>query len=451
MRSLQARLLLGAAVALTAFLGITGFALDEAFRSSAEAALRERLQAQVYALLAAADVGLDGIMHVPVMLPEARFQRPGSGLYARVIDAAGRTAWRSSSALGQEVPFQGAVAPGAQRFEQVQTANGSALYELDFGVSWDTGVGTPAAYTFSVAEDLQGLHAQVTRFRRSLWGWFGAVALVLLAVQGSVLRWSLAPLRGVERDLAAIEAGAHAQLHGVYPRELQGLTSALNALLQRERSQLARYRDALADLAHSLKTPLAVLRGSVQEPRPPAQLADTVQEQVERMGQIVDYQLQRAATSGRTTLMAPVHLAPLVERVVRALGKVYADKQVECTVAVDAGVVFPGDEGDLLELLGNVIDNAFKWCRHRVQVTVRPAAGPGPRALELEVQDDGPGVPPDQARRVLERGMRADAAVSGHGIGLAVAQEIARAYQGSLDIATGSLGGARVRALLAVP
>ncbi|HQU15858.1 MAG: hypothetical protein B7Z66_03185 [Chromatiales bacterium 21-64-14] len=448
--SLHSRLLVAASLVLTAFLGLTGLTLDRALRASAEAGVHDRLQGYVYALLAAADLGPNGVLHLPDSLPEARFSTPASGLYAEVGANRGNMRWRSPSALGLDASFPADLPAGAWRFQQVRTRDGTPLFALSFGVSWEGSSNAARSYTFTVAEDLGGFNAQVSRFRRSLWGWLAAAAAVLLAVQGTILRWSLSPLRRVALDLTAMESGLRNRLEGDYPRELRGLTENLNSLIHSERAQRARYRDALADLAHSLKTPLAVLRGSLGASATAEELRNTMQEQLGRMNQIVDYQLQRASASGHSTLVAPVSVAQAAERVAATLSKVYRDKGVICSLKVEDGACFYGDEGDLLELLGNLADNAFKWSRGRVEIRATalrepPAARAG---LRLAIDDDGPGIPEDQAERVLERGARAGAGTEGQGIGLAVVRDIVQAYRGTLTIRRGPLGGAQVEVRL---
>ena len=443
MLSLNARQLLAASLALAAFLGLTGVSLDQAFRASSEAALRERLQAELYTLLAATDIDRKGKIQLAEELPEARFSQPGSGLYAEVVSNNQKQRWSSPSLLGQGITFDARLKEGERRFTQLGSG-ATLVYAMSFGVNWETAARGAENYTFTVAESADSFNAGVQRFRQILWRWLGASALVLLAVQGTILRWSLAPLRRVEKDLADIEGGAQQRLAGDYPKELQGLTKGLNALLDYENRQLTRYRHALADLAHSLKTPLAVLRGALTSTPDADELRRLTQEQVERMNQIVGYQLQRAATAGRATLQAPVAIAPLLQRMRASLDKVYADKQVDCRINADNTGVFYGDEGDLMELLGNLLDNAYKYCNGKVRITAQPVSQPlhHRTGLVLEIEDDGPGVPPDKLRAVLARGVRADESVSGQGIGLAVAQDIVRAYQGTLDIRASALGGA---------
>jgi two-component system sensor histidine kinase PhoQ len=174
------------------------------------------------------------------------------------------------------------------------------------------------------------------------------------------------------------------------------------------------------------------------------ELARTLTEQVERMDSIVGYHLQRAAASGRSGLVAPQPVGLAVERVLKALAKVHAQKTIETDIAIAADVRFRGDEGDLLEMLGNVLDNACKWCRRKVRVSAVVSDG----RLDLTVEDDGAGIGEADAERVLQRGIRADESVPGHGIGLAVTRDIAEAYGGRIRIERSALGGAAVRLVL---
>ena len=444
MQSLNARLTLATSLVLTAFLGLTGYALDRAFRASAESAVRERLQAHIYGLLASADLQRSGQLVMPESLPEERYQRPGSGLYAEVVGADGVIAWQSPSQLGQLLARPPQLQPGEWSFTRLPVDGGGELFVLGFGSAWELGERS-LDFTFNVIEEPQAYLAQVAQFRQSLWVWFGSLAVGLLIAQGMVLRWGLSPLRRVERELAAVEGGRRETLSGSYPRELRGLTENLNALLYTERSRLARYRDALADLAHSLKTPLAVLRGAPAQHSDMRDLQQLVEEQTERMAQIVDYQLQRAATSGRTALMSPVPLTPLLQRILDSLAKVYMERDLSLSITADPALQFRADPADLMELCGNLLDNACKWAHTRVRASARLLDADGAQTLEICIEDDGPGIAPEQRAAVLGRGVRADSSVPGHGIGLAVARDIAAAYGGRIVIdASAELGGARI-------
>lgn len=440
-RSLSLRMALAAGIVLAVFVVLVGVALEQALRDGARNARQERLQAQVYLLLAAAEVDDGGRLSLEGPLPEPRLQTPGSGLVGLVADAQGRIVWRSRSALGAAaLPAPEALAPGLQRFARVEDGTGAAHFAQQFGVSWTTGSGSHR-FTFAVFEDLAPYEQQLADYRRTLWGWLGAMALLLLAAQALTLRWGLRPLRRITLALARLETGQDARLEGEHPAELQGLADNLNALLARERAQQARYRHALADLAHSLKTPLALVRAELRRGHVEPALRALLDEQVQRMDRVIDHQLQRAGAAGRSALAPPLPLRPLVERLQAALAKVHADKAPSWTVEIPAGARVRIDEGDLTELLGNLLDNACKWCAGNVRLT---AAGAGATLL-LDVEDDGPGIATELGLAVLQRGVRADQATPGHGIGLAVVRDIVDALGGELEIGrSAALGGARI-------
>jgi two-component system sensor histidine kinase PhoQ len=260
-----------------------------------------------------------------------------------------------------------------------------------------------------------------------------------------ILFWGLRPLRALANTIARIESGETESLAGPWPREVQPLTANLQRLLSAERLRRERMRNTLADLAHSLKTPLAVLRGSAPES---ADYPKVVAEQVSRMDEVVAWQLQRAV-GGEGRLLQRVVLAPLLARLCAGLRKVYAARELDLEVDCAPDCCFRGDERDLYEVLGNVLDNACKHAHRRVRVQAR---GAGAGGLSVSVEDDGPGVPPAMRRVVLERGVRADsrpratgqAPVEGQGLGLAVASDIVGSYGGELGIEEAALGGARV-------
>lgn len=447
MSSFSTRLLISASVVLATFIGLTGLTLDRAFQDSAQSAVEERLQAQVYMLLGVVDVDVLQRLTLPKVLPEARFSTPDSGLYADVMDAKGNLIWRSPSLLGRALPFFPAVrSEGDSQFAALQAASGEPLFVLAFTVSWEVTPERYQLYTFRVAESQWNYLEQLSSFRRSLWGWLLAASAVLLAVQVVILRWSLQPLRRVAAEVTEIETGQRLELSSNYPQELRPLTTNLNALVRQGQSMLERYRNALGDLAHSLKTPLAVLRSALEAQVPHRELQQVLTEQVERMHRTIDYQLQRAAAAGPIALAKPLALATITARIFDSLAKVYAERSLRLHCALPAHIVFYGDEGDLMEILGNVIDNACKWARHQVVVRADVVEVPAGTELVIEVEDDGEGIPAAQVPLLLHRGQRADPNVAGHGIGLAVVHDLVEeVYCGKLEITYGELGGALVR------
>lgn len=443
--SIHGRLLLAASLVLTAFLGVTGLALDKAYRSSSEEALMARLQTSVYAILAAAGEDERGLLKLPAVLTDPRFNLPDSGLYAEVSGPWIGFSWRSASSIGRPLNFLRRVGPGESSYRLVGSTSAGGLMTLSFGVVWEDFMGREVEYVLAVAEDLQPYQEQIGTFRNTLFSWLGGAVLLLLLAQGWVLRWGLRPLRSVATELRSIESGQSNQLSGDYPRELQGLTQNINSLIRHAETRQQRYRDSLGDLAHSLKTPLAILQGLADRPRHgEGDQRQTLNEQVSRMNQIVSHQLQRAAASGRAMLIKSLPIRPAAERIARSLSKVYLEKGVEWEIAISKDAGFPGDEGDLMEVLGNLMDNAWKYGRNRVRVTAHSKN----QALELHVEDDGEGIPSERMDEVLQRGQRLDEHQPGQGIGLAVAEDIVSAYGGKLTIERSVLGGADVTILI---
>jgi two-component system sensor histidine kinase PhoQ len=446
MRSLHSRLLLAATLVLAGFIGATGLALDKAFRVSARASMQDRLQSYIYALLAAADEDDGGRMIPPREIPEPRFSKPDSGLYAMIAGQDGRLLWHSRSLAGRSVNIVRQQSPGQRDFSRL-SQTGMELYAISFGVAWEDYANAEELYTFAVAEDASAFEEQIDSFRMSLWSWLGAMAVVLLLAQGLILRWGLRPLRSVESDLQRIEQGTAEHLDGTYPKELTGLTSSLNSLIEHAKLVQTRYRNSLDDLAHSLKTPLAIMQSFCEgKSGEIGQERTLVREQVQRMDGIIEHQLQRAAVSGRAALARSVPLQRVVERLVRSLDKVYREKQPDVRLDLEPGATFYGDEADLTEALGNLLENAYKYCSGQIRVGVRcerkTAAGHG---LEITIEDDGQGIAPGMIDTVLQRGKRMDETVPGHGIGLSMAREIIAVYAGALDIGSSSLGGALLR------
>ncbi|MEN8204441.1 MAG: ATP-binding protein [Pseudomonadota bacterium] len=445
MHSLHSRLLLAASLVLAGFLGATGLALDKAFRVSAEAAMQDRLQSHVYALLAAADEDGDGRMIPADELPEPRFSKPDSGLYAVISNHDSEPLWHSGSLTGRDFDLGEQQKPGERRFNRL-ARSGMQLYALAYGVAWEDYAGTESLYTFTVAEDTSVFQAEIDSFRSTLWRWLGGMALVLLLAQGFILRWGLRPLRTVTADLQQIEQGRTDRLDGHYPKELTGLTSSLNSLVEHSKAVQVRYRNSLDDLAHSLKTPLAILQSSDADDRSdPGDNHALVREQVERMDEIISHQLQRAAVSGRTTLAKPVPVSKVVERLVRSLDKVYREKHVTVELELDPSVTFTGDKADLTEILGNLLENAYKYCHHAVRVSV--STDQQADGVEIRIEDDGPGITPEQVDTLLQRGRRMDESIPGQGIGLSMANEIITVYGGQLVFAASPLGGTLLRVI----
>lgn len=431
--SIRTRLIAGAAAVLLGFLALAGYAVQRAHEDSVRSAQFASLQTTVYLLLSAAELDAQGKLVMPPSFQEPRLSLPGSGLYATVVNVNRKERWRSPSSVGLALPFVSGDGIGQWRFQAVR--DGAASYlAAAYSVRWSVGSGQEPLVV-SVLEDTKPLQRQSAAFLRTLWTWLGATALVLLVSQTLLLEWALAPLARVAGEVRGMEDGRQEQVQGDYPAEIATLTGSINALVQAERLRQTRYKEALSYLAHSLKTPLAVLRASTDDTQ---RLPAVVGEQVARMDGIVQHQLARAAAGGGALFAAPLALAPVIERIKASLVKVYADKGIAIEAQCDAGLALRIEEGEAFELVGNLMDNAAKWARRQVRVSARREAG----RMRLRVEDDGPGFTGTQD--VLKLHVRGDERVPGHGVGLAVVHEIVRAHGGELDLGRSPLGGASV-------
>jgi len=443
--SLHGRLLIAATLVLAGFLGTAGVALHKAFRDSAEAALRERLLGQVYALIAATDEDREGHMLLPTKLPDQRFSNLESGLYALVAEDTGQVHWRTPSLTGQSEDFLKLQLPGKLEWHDWHS-EGHDLLVVNFGIEWEDYQGKATRYTFAVAADIAPLLQEVQGFRLALWTWLGSLAFILLIAQGMILHWGLNPLRIVAEDLRRIENGLAERLDGAYPKELRVLTNNINALISNARAKQQRYRNSLDDLAHSLKTPLAIIRNAAQDTEDIKIYQDLVQEQTQRMNTIVQHQLRRAAAAGKDSFGISIPIAPLIERLVRSLNKVYTEKNIKVSLNVETEARCIGDEADIMEVMGNVIDNAFKYGHHQVKISTNSLLEKkyATMKLVLSIEDDGIGVDPARIHELMQRGLRLDENVPGQGIGLSVARDIIALYGGRIEITNSPLGGACV-------
>lgn len=435
--SIRTRLVWGAALVLLAFLAAAGWAVRQAYADSLRAQHFSRLQATVYLLMAGAELDGQGMLIMPAALAEPRLELPDSGLLASITSVDSGQVWRSASAVGHPLPESGPPRIGDWQFDSVALA-GIHYLSARYGVKWSASE-RQATLNFNVLEDKVGFDRELQTFEATLWRWLGGSGLLLLLAQTLLLRWGLVPLTRMAREIERIEHGQQDRLNGHYPRELAGLGNNLNLLIDQERARQTRYRNALDDLAHSLKTPLAALRASLDEP---AELPARVAQQVDRMHDIVVHQLGRASASGAAKFAPMLSLLPIVQRIRDTLNKVHADKTLHWTLDISAALGWRIDEGDAFELLGNLMDNAAKWAKTQVVVSIWQQD----RALHLRIADDGPGfAKPETAP---QRRQRLDEQVPGHGIGLAVAQDLVASHQGQLSISRSTLGGAQLDLVL---
>lgn len=447
--SIQTRMQWVSSFLLLLFFGIAGTVIDRSYFHSTLDQLKERLGAQVIALIAATEEISPGKFQLSYPLKDLRFFEKDSGVYAAFFQNHGKDFWMSPSSRDERGFFIRELSPGRMQFGMLKTDKGRELIAVAIGVQWDSLRPAKTQYTFSVSQDMKAFRRELMRFRQILWGGLAAIGILLLVLQRSVLKWGLSPLHGVVNELDLIKAGQQSCIQNEYPKELSSLTRNINALLETQSEHLSRHRNALGDLAHSLKTPLAVIQSSEEGDCDEVELRKILRQQAGRMRDIIEHQLRRAATAGHLPLSGPIKIAEITNKIIQGLAKVYAEKDIHFETKLDPDVLFYGDEGDLYELLGNVLDNACKWCEKRLSIEVSQQVGKegdSRHSLIVVVEDDGPGVSDDCKRDVMQRGVKQFKEVPGQGIGLAVAQEIVGALRGRIEIFDSPrYGGAGVR------
>lgn len=441
--SLRLRLLILVVLLLVVSLGLVGFALDAAFQKSNEAGLQARMESLVYLVLAATEVGDDGSLLVDDDPGDPRLGQPGSSIYA-VVESMGQR-WDSHSSLGTELPALATVKPGGSVFSK--PVKSRRFYILRYGVSWELADGSMVPVTVSIIVRPREIRQEKNAFRLGLWRSLGATALVLAIAQLFILALGLRPLHRITQDISAIESGELERLEGYYATELEPLKRNLNRLLDTEKANQTRYRNALDSLAHSLKTPLSVIRSSLPADTPAK--AEVVQNAVSDMQRLIATRLQRAAITTRRSIAQAVAVKDQVERLVQSLQRVYSQEMISIELIIEPGLNFYGEQRDLLELAGNLLDNACKYGNGQVRFTARPLDAENQRSgMTIVVEDNGPGIAEQAREQLLQRGVRGDERVDGHGLGLAIVLEIIGAYNGDISIGASELGGARVTVTL---
>lgn len=449
MKTLKGRLLLVSLLVLPLVLVAAGLTLDRAYQASLVAAEKSRLERYFYLLFSIAEIPAEGEgLRLPAHTAEPDFENTSSGILGFVFSAGGEIIWRSNSAaLLPEVPAQEDFAkgftPGQLDFHQRVFA-GNDYFFAHYDTLWQMPDGRDIPFRFALMHNLSEYRQSLGAWRQQLWWGLAALTLGLLLLQVILLYWALRPLGRLAQALRDMRAGASSSLTGHYPAEIQQVADSLNAVLEREAGLRKRYRESLGNLAHSLKTPLAVLQSAIHK-SPPDTFRHQAEEQLERINQVVSYQLQRAVSDHQSGSRQRTSLLACLERLRHSLDKIYAEKNIKLALDVDADVAFAGDEQDILELMGNLLDNAYKYGETQVWVSAELEND----WLHITVDDDGPGIAETARETSFARGQRLDTSKPGQGIGLAVCADITASYKGKLRITRSPLKGARF--ILALP
>ncbi|MEM9101814.1 MAG: ATP-binding protein [Pseudomonadota bacterium] len=441
--SLRGRLTTTTCITLSIFLGLTGFILETAFTEAMESNIAKVQESKIYALVGVADDSNIRQLQMPMTLTEEDLNDVTSGVYGLLYNSDKEVIWRSPSVIEDLPKFTIDAPTGAMNFYSFQD-NTIIYYVTSFAVEWYGEDKKIRRYVFLIAENASRYQEIASNFRQSLWLWFSILILALIAFQLFILTWGFKPLQKVIKAIAKVEQGLEKNIQGNYPKEIRKLTDAINLLIKNEQQQGQRYRDSLADLAHSLKTPLAVIRSTLENHKIADNLHTNLDEQLNRMNQIIASQLQRAKTAGKTTFSTAILVSPTIEKIVLALKKVYRHKNMEFTLNLQEDAKFWGEEADLLEFCGNIIENASKYGQKKVEVCVEQTMDSEKGSLlSIICEDDGPGVEKQHKNEILQRGKRLDEQTEGQGLGLSIVVDIVSSYNGQIKIERSYLGGAK--------
>lgn len=443
MRSIRARLGTGLVLSLVTVFVLQWLVVAAALREMSEAGMVTHMEHDVENLLAGLSFDDTGKPRLDPARIEQDYQRVFSGRYFRIASAS--DVIRSRSLWDQDLPAA-TLAAGASERRELTGPQSQRLLVYSRGYSLED-----RTVVISVGADLTPLEADLRRFRNRYALASAAALLILLAVQMWLAHASLAPLARAREELRELEASARRNLSEEVPGELAPLVRELNRLLAVMHARLKRSREALGNLAHAMKTPLTLLAQLGGDPRLRRQagVRATLAAQTEVLRAQIERALTRARLAGAAMPGQRFDIAGELPALVDTLRALYRDKPLDIATGTGHGFALDAEREDMLELFGNLLDNACKWARQRVRLVAEPATdGAGARMMVVTIDDDGPGCPAEELARLSERGVRLDEHTPGHGLGLAIARDIVTSYGGRLAFAVSPLGGLRARVSL---
>src|ERR1700761_9492390 len=452
--SLATRLFLSATAWVVVILAITGVVLSSVYRSATERAFDRRLNLYLRTLIAEVATPDEPPDRQFQSLGEPLFELPLSGWYWQITrtDTEKPDVRSSRSLWDKKLPKleeQGAELTAAGiRLAYVDGPEGQNLRMVERPVD----LGADGKFLVSVAGDATELFHEPRSFDYYLGGTFTALGIVLLLTTVFQVRFGLAPLARISQSLAAIRSGRAERLEGDFPVEIAPLARETNALIESNREIVERARTHIGNLAHALKTPLSVIVNEATT-RGNDPLAHKVLEQTDIMRDQVARQLERARLAARSTVVGTLtDVPPVVTALANTMEKLYRARDIAIAVDAPEHAHFRGEQQDLEEMIGNLVDNGCKWALSRVAIEVaaeKAAANDTKPLIRIIVDDDGPGLSPEERERVARRGHRLDETKPGSGLGLSIVVELAGLYGGVLTLGTAPIGG--LRAELALP
>lgn len=457
--SLALRLVLGAAAWSLTVLLAGSLLLASLFRQSVENNFDARLLVRLESLVATVDFNSQDKLIVTSDLGETRFDLPFSGWYWQITRAGSKgnsePLLRSRSLWDETLNISdvASLKHNDLKYAEINGPEGQHLRAIQRNIHLPD---APMALTFTIAGARGEVDSEIRSFNRTLYGSLGILGLGLIAAVFIQARLVLRPLVRVRQSLANIRSGAATRVDESVPAEIRPLAQELNKLLDHNAKVVERARTHVGNLAHALKTPLSVLANEAQANA--GQVGETVGRQTELMRRQIDHHLvrARAAASGQV-LGVRTPVGETLNDLARTLKRIYRDKPIDVSVTCPSDITFRGERQDLEEMAGNLMDNAFKWAKSRIEVTVetiphfvgQDSAEGAAWRVRILVEDDGPGLNRQEREQVFARGERLDETVPGSGLGLAIVRDVARLYGGDVSLEESPLAG--VRAVLELP
>jgi len=443
--SLRVRLMLGTLIWISLALIVAGFLLTAFFKEYASKQLQQSLQVHMDQLTANFNVDAQATPSVSPALSDPRFSQPLSGLYWQINSEDGLVLMRSRSLWDDVIKLP--PLDDNQTQEDTLTVTDREIKTVQLLVRTITPEENPnQKWTLIMAGSSRELEKSLDELaiRLSLFLVLLFVSLSIAAIAQVIL--SLSPLRSLQNEMKKLRTTPMIRLKGNFPQEVQPLIDEFNLALDQNEQVIARARAQTGDLAHALKTPLAVLsnaaRNDLLQPNRDHKMSELVSEQVTVMQRHIDWRLKRARTA--TTQDArhgQIEIAPVMTQLVHVMQRIHQQRSIEIlTVFSPENVSFHGEIQDLQEMLGNILDNAFKWAYSKITIQATMEN----KGLKIVVADDGPGLPAQQCQRVIERGFRADEQTPGSGLGLSIVQELVGLYQGRMELDLNEPEGLRI-------
>ncbi len=434
-------------------LGAGGFLLSAAFRDFVQTGFDARLTQTLDSMIGASELAPEGFVRFNRPLSDQRFIEPYSGWYWQVT-APGQEPFRSRSLWDQELTPSPGQSTFNQYFHEMSGPDGQILRVAEQDIILP---GSEDVLRYMAAGDIAELRVEMAQFDRIVAWSLGGLGVGLLAAMVMQVTFGLFPLRRIQSGLSAVRSGRARRLDRRYPPEIQPLVDEMNAVLDHSDSLVERARTHVGNLAHALKTPLSVMANEAAA-KDSSKLAEIVEKQTVIIRRHVDHHLTRARTlAGHTLIGVRTDVGPAVSDIARALGRIYQDKGLEFDLVLEDGVCFWGERQDLDEMLGNLMDNAAKWAKAKLRVTLAnlpadPASGADAKpSITIVIEDDGPGVEAEKRAALFERGRRLDESVPGTGLGLAIVQDIAEMCGGAVALDASPLGGLQATITLPAP